>query len=145
MVSLGRGLTLTDVFYFGNAVGDSGLGDTATQATVSVNDALGARNNPKSIFNNIPTTNNFDFNRDGQVNTTDQLIARNNPSSVANVVRFLNIASPPAAPEAHSQAWLLTESPSVAVDSAATSNDGALTSLFGSDDDWLDPLADDFE
>lgn len=142
------GLTLTDVFYFGNAVGDSGLGDTATQATVSVNDALGARNNPKSIFNNIPTTNIFDFNRDGQVNTTDQLIARNNPSSVANVVRFLNIASPPATPEANSQAWLPTESPSVAVelaveDSAAMPEDAVLASLFGSDDDWLDPLADD--
>jgi hypothetical protein len=129
-------------------VGDSGLGDTATQATVSVNDALGARNNPKSIFNNIPTTNIFDFNRDGQVNTTDQLIARNNPSSVANVVRFLNIASPPATPEANSQAWLPTESPSVAVelaveDSAAMPEDAVLASLFGSDDDWLDPLADD--
>lgn len=144
------GLAVADVFYFGNAVGDSGLGDTATQATVNVNDALGARNNPESIFNNIPTTNAFDFNRDGQVNTTDQLIARNNPSSVANVVRLLDIASPPTAPEANSPAPSLAAGPSVAVDSvvvgsATEPDDGVLTSLFGNDDDWFDPLADDVD
>jgi hypothetical protein len=88
-----------DAFFFGNAIGDTGLGDTATQANVNPTDELAARNNPQSVFNNIPITNLFDYNRDGQVNSTDALVSRNNPTSIGNVVRFLNIANPPAAPE----------------------------------------------
>jgi len=89
-----------DVFFFGNAVGNTGQGDTATQATVSITDELGARNNPANIGNNIPITNIYDFNRDHVVNTTDALIARNNVTSLGNVVRYLSLTSPPAAPEA---------------------------------------------
>jgi len=89
-----------DVFYFGNAVGDSGLGDTATMAHVNVNDYLAARNNPASLFNNIPTSNAYDYNRDGAVNTTDELVAKNNFTGINNVLRFISVGSPPAAPEA---------------------------------------------
>jgi len=96
------GLVVSDLFYFGNAVGDTGQGDTSTQATVNATDVIAVRNNPQSVFNNIPISSIYDFNRDGQVNITDQLIARNNPTTVANVVRYLNITNPPAAPEADS-------------------------------------------
>lgn len=89
-----------DVFFFGNAVGNSGLGDTATMASVNATDELAARNNPASLFSNIPLTNLFDYNRDGVVNTTDSLIARNHPTNAGNVVRYLSIANPPAAPQA---------------------------------------------
>lgn len=89
-----------DVFYWGHALGDTGAGDTATQANVNATDDLGARNNPASVFNNIPISNLYDFNRDGAVNITDQLIARNNPTSISNVTRFVTIGNPPAAPEA---------------------------------------------
>lgn len=86
------GLAQSDVFYFGNAVGDSSLGNTATHATVNTTDELGARNNPQSVFNNIPLTNRFDYNRDGAVNTSDGLLARNNPTGIGNAVRMI---SPP--------------------------------------------------
>lgn len=89
-----------EVFFWGHALADSGLGDTATQANVNSTDETGARNNPQSVFNNIPVTNAFDYNRDGAVNTSDQLLARNNSTSIGNVARFLSIANPPAAPEA---------------------------------------------
>ena len=89
-----------DVFFFGNALGDSGLGDTSTQATVSTTDELGARNNPANVLLNIPITNVFDYNRDGAVNSTDALASRNNPTNLGNVVRFITVASPPASPEA---------------------------------------------
>jgi hypothetical protein len=89
-----------DVFYFGHALADSGSGNTATQSNVNSTDELAARNNPQSLFNNIPVTNLHDYNRDGQVNVSDALIARNNPTSISNVTRFLTIANPPAAPEA---------------------------------------------
>jgi len=89
-----------DVFFFGNALADSGAGDNATQAIVNVTDELGARNNPATLASNIPITNLYDYNRDGQVNTTDALAARNNPTSTGNVTKFLSIANPPTAPEA---------------------------------------------
>jgi hypothetical protein len=89
-----------DVFFFGNALGDSGSGDTSTQANVNATDELAARNNPQSVFNNIPITNLFDYNRDAQVNSTDALVARNNPTSIGNVTRFITVANPPAAPQA---------------------------------------------
>jgi len=89
-----------DVFFFGSAPGDTGAGNTATQANVSVTDELGARNHTASLFNNIPITNVYDFNRDGQVNTTDALVARNHPTSIGNVTRMISVANPPTAPEA---------------------------------------------
>lgn len=89
-----------DVFFFGNSLGDSGLGNTATKAIVNTTDELAARNNPASLISNIPLTNMFDYNRDGQVNTTDALASRNNPTSIANALCFINLANPPAAPEA---------------------------------------------
>jgi hypothetical protein len=119
------GLAADDVFYFGNAVGDSGLGDTATLASVSVTDELGARNNPQSLFNNIPTSNIFDFNRDGVVNVTDSLVPRNQPTNIGNAVRYISISDPPAAPLA---------APSTALDAslAAASAAASTTSAAGS-------------
>jgi hypothetical protein len=69
------GLTTPDVFYFGNAPGESGniVGDTA----VSIIDELLARNNPASIANPAGITNRFDYNRDTRVSAIDQIIARN--------------------------------------------------------------------
>jgi hypothetical protein len=90
------GLAQSDVFYFGNALGDSGLGNSATQATVNTTDELGARNNPQSVFNNIPLTNAYDYNRDGAVNTSDGLLARNNPTGAGNALRL--IAPPTISP-----------------------------------------------
>jgi hypothetical protein len=140
LATANTGLVAPDVFYFGNAVGDSGFGDTATQATVNVNDALGARNNPQSLFNNIPLSNVYDFNRDGQVNTTDQLIARNNPTSMANVVRFLEISSPPAAPEAEPAAAAVPQWAPDAASGMEPVGDELRDRLFASSDDWLGPL-----
>jgi len=88
-----------DVFFFGHALGDTGAGDTATQANVSATDEIGARNNPLSLFNNVPITNVYDFNRDAQVNATDAITARNNPTTIGNVTRFITVANPPTAPE----------------------------------------------
>jgi hypothetical protein len=89
-----------DIFFFGNSLADSGLGNTATKAIVNTTDELAARNNPATLISNIPITNMFDYNRDAQVNTTDALASRNNPTSIANALCFINLANPPAAPEA---------------------------------------------
>jgi hypothetical protein len=86
------------VFFFGNAVGNSGLGDTATNATVNATDEIGARNNPANLAANIPITNIYDYDRNAQVNASDQIVARNNATNPTTVVKYLNLASPPLAP-----------------------------------------------
>jgi PhoPQ-activated pathogenicity-related protein len=92
------GLAASHVFFFGNALADSGKGNTATLANVDVTDELGARNHTEPLFNNIPLTNIYDYTRDGIVDVTDELLARNNKAGVANATRFLNLPaiSPPA-------------------------------------------------
>jgi hypothetical protein len=93
------GLAANDVFFFGNSVGDSGLGDTATLSETNSVDELGARNNSKNLLFNIPVTNLFDYNRDGLVNSVDQLVARNNTQTLG-ATRYINIdASEPLAPQ----------------------------------------------
>jgi hypothetical protein len=67
------GLTAPDVFYFGNAVGESG--SDALNAVVDAQDEQAVLQN-KSGFQPEPITNLYDFNRDRWVNSTDAIIAR---------------------------------------------------------------------
>ncbi len=82
-----------DVFYFGHAMGDSGLGDTVSYALVNNIDEAGVRTDPQFVFNNIPITNIYDYNRDGSVNSIDEAISRANPTDPSNATRYLNISS----------------------------------------------------
>ena len=77
-----------DAFFFGNAVGNSGLGDTAINATVNATDENGARLNPANLFANIPITNIYDYDRNAQVNANDQNAARLNATNLATVVKI---------------------------------------------------------
>ncbi len=69
------GLAGPDVFYFGNAVGETG--NSTSDAMVTSIDELLVRLNPK-ILDPAPLDDRYDFNRDGMVTATDQIIARNN-------------------------------------------------------------------
>ena len=92
------GLAANDVFFFGNALANSGGGDTANLSETTSVDELAARNNSQSLFNNIPVTNLVDYNRDGAVNSIDQLLARNN-AQTGGATRYINIgAGGPFAP-----------------------------------------------
>jgi hypothetical protein len=87
------GLATAEVFYFGNAVGESG--DTTTNAAVNATDEIGARANPRSaLVNPAPIDFRWDYNRDKAVNSTDQLIARTNTTTLAD--RLVLIAPPPS-------------------------------------------------
>src|SRR5581483_9085948 len=70
------GLPASDVFYFGNAIGESG--NSSSDAIVDVTDEIGARNESHTFLNPADVSNVHDYNRDGRVDATDQLIARNN-------------------------------------------------------------------
>jgi fibronectin type 3 domain-containing protein len=65
-----------DVFYFGNAIGDTG--NSIANATVDATDVLGAQNNHTTT---ATITNLYDFNRDKVVDATDEAIAQANFSS----------------------------------------------------------------
>jgi hypothetical protein len=96
------GLAASDVFWFGNAVGENGgVGGTNTVpgvATVTPSDELHARANPKSLLNPALKDNVDDFDRNKQVNPADQLIARANVTSGLNGLKLLAVTNPSAAP-----------------------------------------------
>ena len=69
------GLSAADVFYFGNAVSESG--DSSANAIVSLQDETAAWSN-KSGFYTAPIDSHWDYNRDGRVTVADVLIARHN-------------------------------------------------------------------
>ena len=81
------GLAEDDVFYLGNAVGESGnaLGDALVNAT----DEIGARNNPHGPFNPAAINDVYDFNRDRLVNASDQIIARNNRTNPFTALKLI--------------------------------------------------------
>jgi hypothetical protein len=92
------GLAANDVFFFGSAVANSGNGDTVNLSETNSVDELGARNNGKTLLNNIPITNVFDYTRDGLVNSVDSLLSRNNAQTLG-ATRYINIgAGGPFAP-----------------------------------------------
>jgi len=91
--NVNTGLATPDVFYFGSAVGDSGLGDTLNYALVNSADEIGARNNPAQLSNNIPITNLYDYNRDGNVNSFDQIVDRNYATNPASATKYIDLGS----------------------------------------------------
>ena len=88
-----------DAFFFGNAVGNTGLGDTTTNALVNSFDESGVRSKNQLLSANIPITNLYDFNRNGSVNAVDESITRLNGTNPTTTLKYLNLGSPPLAPQ----------------------------------------------
>lgn len=84
--SLGR--VTTDVFYYGNALGECGLFEGDTRVTVV--DMLAARANPRNFANPADIDFAFDYNRDGRVNAADQLIARYHSTNYLTALKLLD-------------------------------------------------------
>lgn len=84
------GLAKPDVFYFGNALADSGDGD-ATAFDTNTADKTAAQSNVVGLAGHIPVTNLFDFNRDGKVDANDATLAQNNEGTLFKI----NLITPP--------------------------------------------------
>ena len=115
------GLVEDDVFYFGNAIGDSGEGNPSGVATTFISDELGARNNPHTFLDRAPVDDAYDYNRDSIVFISDELIARNNQTNFLTGLKL--ITAPASAPLAMSAAYVesdkvadATQSPQAEVD-----------------------------
>ena len=89
-----------DIFFFGNSIGDTGAGDTVKNALVNAIDESGIRLHGEIRANNIPITNVYDMNRDGCVNALDESIARLNATNPSTTLKYLNLPTPAAAPQA---------------------------------------------
>lgn len=75
------GLAANDVFYFGNAVGETG--NSVTDAKVTSADALRVLNN---ITADAALNNRYDHNRDGVVGGADRLVVLNNLAALQSLV-----------------------------------------------------------
>ncbi|REK09440.1 MAG: choice-of-anchor D domain-containing protein [Planctomycetota bacterium] len=75
------GLPASDIFFFGNRIGDTGTG-TPGLAITSALDEIAARAN---VGFGAAITNPFDFDRSGLVNAVDGIIARNNVGALVKV------------------------------------------------------------
>ena len=84
-----------DVFYFGNAVGETGNSDL--DAKVDVFDVLETRDNPRPFFDPAGIDTVHDFNRDKRVNAIDTLIARNHQTWSGTALRLIDLSQAPAA------------------------------------------------
>ncbi|MDY7010415.1 MAG: hypothetical protein SVV80_06635 [Planctomycetota bacterium] len=84
------GLALPDVFYFGNAIGETG--NSASDATVKPTDEIGARNNPHTLGGSegpAGIEDVYDFNRDRKVGPTDEIIARSNGTNSTTALKLI--------------------------------------------------------
>jgi hypothetical protein len=84
------GLASDDVFYFGNAIGETG--NSATDATVKPTDEIGARNNPHTLGENPAGIDDvYDFDRDKKVGPTDEIIARNHGTNSLTALKLITV------------------------------------------------------
>jgi hypothetical protein len=83
------GLSEPDVFYFGNAMGESG--NSAADAKVNALDMLAARSNPHDSLNPAPIELAYDYNRDTKVDAVDLLIARNHQTHLLNALDLITV------------------------------------------------------
>jgi hypothetical protein len=102
--TLNTGLADADVFYFGNAVGETG--NSTTNAIVSSFDEGLIRLNGRKQSSPAPIDFRYDMNRDGLVNSADQVIARLNAT---NALTALRLIAPLATAESNGAVTTLTE------------------------------------
>jgi hypothetical protein len=89
-----------DIHFWGNAVGGSGDGDSATAAPTNATDISGARLNPHGFGNFALVDDAYDYNKDRNVNATDQSIANTNGTGFGTQLIKINIGTGgPFAPE----------------------------------------------
>jgi autotransporter-associated beta strand protein len=105
------GLAANDVFFFGNAVGDTG--NSPTDAYVNANDEILTRHNSTTAAS---ITNVEDFDRSGAVDSNDVAIVRQNGTNFMTALKLITVPMTPSASEVAPGATL-----TVLTTSAATS------------------------
>jgi len=89
LATANTGLAIPDVFYFGNAIGDTG--DSAVNAQVNVLDEAAIRAHPRNFLSPAPIDWAWDINRDRNVNVQDEAIARAHSTSFLNALKLITV------------------------------------------------------
>ena len=91
------GLAEDDVFYFGNAIGETG--DSPTNAKVNATDQLGTRSDIHTASNSAAIFDAYDFDRDGLISpySADELIARSNQTTFLTELKLITAPIEPVA------------------------------------------------
>ncbi len=116
------GLPSSDIFYFGNIIGDTFLFTSPVALITGATDEIQARANGGAL---VPVTNPYDFNKDSFVNATDQIIARSN----GFILTRINISNPPAAPVVAPAAAVVSDDGRSGIASALAVRQSTLESL----------------
>jgi hypothetical protein len=85
------GLATDDVFYFGNAIGESGTESDNTR--VNATDEIAARTSPHWFLDPAAVSDPMDFNRDQRVDATDQIHARYNQTFFLTDLELITVPS----------------------------------------------------
>ena len=80
------GLSQDDVFYFGNAPGETG--NSTASAFVDGTDFAAVRDHPQNFLNPANIANRYDFNRDRFVDGSDMVIARDYNTNFLNALKL---------------------------------------------------------
>ena len=88
-VKTSLGIAGPDVFYFGNAIGETG--NSPTDAKITPTDQVGVRNNPHTGGNPAAVNDAYDFNRDTLVGPTDEIICRNNGRNSQTALQLITV------------------------------------------------------
>ena len=118
------GLLANDVFYFGNAVGETG--NSPNNARVDAVDVLDTRNNPHPFWYPADIATEYDFNRDRRVNAIDTLIARNNQTWALTELELIDLSGAKSAKSTKSESALAATSDVVPQTGKARLHDAAL-------------------
>ena len=95
------GLLIDDVFYFGNAAGETG--NDPAGALVNAADVIAIRDNPRGSANPASIDNPYDINRDASVDATDMILARNSAASPLSALRLIAPSTASAPPTADAE------------------------------------------
>ena len=84
------GLATPDVFYFGNAIGETG--NSPSDAEVTPTDEIAVRNGPHTLaLSPAAIDDTCDFNRDSKVGPTDAIIVRDNGTSSPTALQLITV------------------------------------------------------
>ncbi len=123
------GIEDDDIFYFGNAIGETG--NSTSDAQVTPTDEVAVRDNPATLaINPAEVTDSCDFNRDKKVGPTDMILARNNGTNASTALPLI-VLVPNTAPTV-----LAGSDETITLPTDTVSLDGTVT-----DDGYPDPPA----
>jgi hypothetical protein len=99
-----------DLFYFGNAMGETGT--TPGNSFVTSIDVIGTRDHQRGPFDLAPIDDVYDFNRDRIVSSSDVILARDHQSGALNSLPLITVPDPA---NALAMLPMLTSAPSQSV------------------------------